>query len=95
MLKTKNILQFIICFGCERLLLTYAEMDVYVNTALTGVRIDSEIFHGFRKPPQFQGEPPRLKDEPLRPQGEPELLQGDHTRLQEPAGYRVSLLAPG
>jgi hypothetical protein len=47
-------------------------MDVYVLMALTGVRIDSEIFHGFCKPPQFQGEPPRLKDEPLRPQGEPE-----------------------
>jgi hypothetical protein len=63
--------------------------------ALTGVRIDSEMFHGFCKHPQFQGEPTRLKDEPLRPQGEPKLLQGVHTRLQkEPVGYRVSLQAP-
>ena len=72
MLKKKNILQVIIGFGCERLLLTYPEMDVYVHTALTGVRIDSEIFHCFSKPPQFQGEHLRLKDEPLRSQGVPE-----------------------
>jgi hypothetical protein len=26
---------------CERLLLTYAELDVYLHKALTGVRIDS------------------------------------------------------
>jgi hypothetical protein len=64
--------------------------------ALTGVRIDSEMFHGFRKHPQFQDEPTRHKDEPLRPQGEPEFLQGVHTRIQnEPVGYRVSLQAPG
>jgi hypothetical protein len=50
----------------------HTEIDVYVLTALTGVLIDLEIFHGFSKPPQFQGEPPRLKDEPLRPQGEPD-----------------------
>jgi hypothetical protein len=46
-------------------------MDVYVLTALTGVLIDSEIFHGFSTSPQFQGEPPQLQGEPPRPQGVP------------------------
>ena len=94
MLNKKNILHVIICFGCERLLLTYAEMDVYVHTALTGVHltgvhINSEIFHSFGNPPQFQGllpwlrdEPPWLQGEPPQLQGEPPRLQGEHPRLQ-------------
>ncbi len=62
-------------------------MDVYVLMELTGVRIDSEIFRGFCKPPQFLGEPPRLKDEPLR--------LGEHPRVQcGLKGSRVSLHGP-
>ena len=46
MLKKKIFLKVIRSSGCERLLLINTEMDVYVHTALTGVRVDSEIFDG-------------------------------------------------
>ena len=48
--RKKNLLKVIICFGCKILLLTYAEMDIYmdqyIHTALTGLRTNLKIFHG-------------------------------------------------
>ena len=87
MLKKKNILQVIICFGCERLLLTYAEMDVYVHTALTGVRIDSEIFHSHGQRLSTQGSRESIHGSRVSLHAPRVSLQGPRVSLH---GFRVS-----